>query len=220
VIHSDAVDQHGLAAMRLIVGGIVGAAVLATSAAIGASWTVAVSLGWCAAAAMVLAWVWASCFPKDAAATARHARAEDLSRRSADLVLLGASTASLIAVAFTLVAAGNTNGAWAQGLLIALAILTVTLSWLAVHTVYTLRYGDLYYSEPAGGIDFNDGEPPAYREFAYLAFTIGMTFQVSDTDLTEKQIRRVVLRHALISYLFGAVIVAVLINAVASLLGH
>ena len=69
-----------------------------------------------------------------------------------------------------------------------------------------------------GAVDFNEKDPPAYLDFAYLAFTIGMTFQVSDTNLTTKAIRRIALRHALMSYLFGAVIVALMINVVASLL--
>jgi uncharacterized membrane protein len=88
-----------------------------------------------------------------------------------------------------------------------------------VHTLYVVRYGDLYYSDPVGGIAFNDDEPPDYHDFAYLAFTIGMTFQVSDTNLSMKKMRRTALRHALLSFLFVGVIGALAINAVASLLG-
>jgi uncharacterized membrane protein len=105
-----------------------------------------------------------------------------------------------------------------KALLILLAVTVVALSWATVHTLYTVRYGDLYYGDPIGGIDFNEDEPPEYRDFAYLALTIGMTFQVSDTNLTSKPVRRAVIRHALLSFLFGAVIVALAINAVASLL--
>jgi uncharacterized membrane protein len=92
------------------------------------------------------------------------------------------------------------------------------LSWGLVHTVFSLRYARSYYSRPVGGIDFNEDDPPTYLDFAYLAFTIGMTFQVSDTNLMNKKIRRVALSHALLSYLFGAVIVALVINVVSSLL--
>ena len=81
-----------------------------------------------------------------------------------------------------------------------------------------MRYGDLYYSDPVGGVTFNEDEAPDYHDFAYLALTIGMTYQVSDTNLTSKPIRRAATRHALLSFLFGAVIVALAINAVASLL--
>jgi uncharacterized membrane protein len=81
-----------------------------------------------------------------------------------------------------------------------------------------LRYAALYYGRPGGGIDFNSAEPATYRDFAYLAFTVGMTFQVSDTDITRREMRHQVLRHALISFLFGAVILATTVNVVAGLL--
>jgi len=105
-----------------------------------------------------------------------------------------------------------------RGLMIALAIASVALAWLSVHTVFLLRYARIYFTPPDGGIDFG-GEPPDYRDFAYLALTIGMTFQVSDTDLTAKRVRRVALHHALLSYLFGTVIVAITVSSVAGLLG-
>ena len=94
----------------------------------------------------------------------------------------------------------------------------MALSWIMVHTVFTLRYARSYYSNPRGGIDFNESDLPTYLDFAYLALTIGMTFQVSDTNLTSKSIRRIALAHAALSYLFGAVMVALVINVVASLL--
>jgi len=81
----------------------------------------------------------------------------------------------------------------------------------------TPRGTPVYYIDEDGGIDFNEPDPPTYLDFAYLAFTIGMTFQVSDTDLTHKVIRATALRHALLSYLFGAIIVATTINLVAGL---
>jgi uncharacterized membrane protein len=153
----------------------------------------------------------------DAAAARAHAQAEDFSRPVSDLVVLAASSASLVAIGFTLVRAGNHAGT-DKALLILLAIVVVALSWTAIHTIYTVRYGDLYYGTPVGGIDFNEHEPPDYHDFAYLAFTIGMTFQVSDTSLTAKKLRRTATRHALLSFVFGAVILALTINTVASLL--
>jgi uncharacterized membrane protein len=129
------------------------------------------------------------------------------------------SVVSLVGVAFTLVQAGRDHGG-AKTLLIGLVVLTVTFGWATVYTVYTLRYGDLYYNDPVGGINFHDDEPPDYIDFAYIALTIGMTFQVSDTDIQERPIRRTAVKHALLSYLFGAVIVAVTINVVAGLLSR
>jgi uncharacterized membrane protein len=98
-------------------------------------------------------------------------------------------------------------------------VLSVALSWFCVHTVFTLRYARAYYSDhKVGGINFNEDEPPAYLDFAYVAFTIGLTFQVSDTNLTSKAVRRIALRHALVSFLFGAVMIGLTINVLASLL--
>jgi uncharacterized membrane protein len=209
--------RNGLAARRLTAGSVAGIAVGAGTAAFGARWQIAVSLGWCALALVILVWIWATIGPKDSEATAEHARSEDFSRATADIVLLGASVASLVAVAMTLVLAGHAHDG-RKTALITLTIVTVALAWFLVHTVFTVRYGDLYYADPVGGIDFNEDDKPDYRDFAYLALTIGMTFQVSDTDLQAKPIRRHAIRHALLSYAFGAVIVAITINIVASLL--
>jgi uncharacterized membrane protein len=195
-----------------------GAVVLVAAGVAGVGWWVAVTSGWAVAAFVILVWTWLTIGRMDAEATAGHAVTEDLSRLTADLVLLIASTASLIAVAFVLVDAGNHHGT-RKGLLIVLAIVTVALSWATVHTRYTLRYGDLYYAPPVGGVDFNEDDPPDYLDFAYLGLTIGMTWQVSDTNLRTKAFRRVATRHALLSYLFGTVIIALVINTVSSLLG-
>ena len=214
---SGKMDHHGLAMRRLIVAGLGGAIVIGAAVALGASWSVAVACGWVGAAILFLAWVWGAIAPKDAAETARHAQAEDLSRATSDLVLLSTATASLIAVAFVLAAAGRDSGA-DKGLLIALAIVSVALAWASVHTVFLLRYARIYYDPPPGGIDFNEDDPPDYRDFAYVAFTVGMTWQVSDTELTARAVRHTAIRHALLSFVFGSVIVAITINVVASLL--
>ena len=98
-----------------------------------------------------------------------------------------------------------------------LAVVSVFVSWTLVHTVFTLKYARQYYTSPVGGIDFNEEDPPQYSDFAYLSFTIGMTFQVSDTNIQSKQIRRTALRHAWLSFPLGAVIIATSINLVAGL---
>lgn len=152
----------------------------------------------------------------DAGQTRRMAARDDPSRAAADTLLLGAAVASLGAVAIVLVGAGNQQGT-AKALYVGLAVASVVLSWTLVHARYTLRYARLYYGEPPGGIDFNQGEPPRFTDFAYLAFTVGMTYQVSDTSIKNGEIRRTALRHALLSYLFGTVIVATAINVVAGL---
>jgi uncharacterized membrane protein len=209
-------DRSGVGARRVIAGGAAGIVVAGIALADGASWSVAVLFASDLAALVFVAWVWMTVWRFDAQRTARLARAVDPSRPVADAILLAAGTASLIAVAFTLGQAGHA-GSPQRGLLTALAIVSVALAWASVHTVFALSYARHYYSPPEGGVDFQ-GLDPDYRDFAYLALTIGMTYQVSDTDLGAREIRRRALRHALLSFVFGTVILAVTINAVAGLL--
>jgi uncharacterized membrane protein len=173
--------------------------------------------GWDIAAVIYLVMVWAAVYRVNAEVTARMAGREDPSNPVAELVVVVASIAALVAVGFALVRAGQTTGG-TKAMLIGLGTVSVVVSWLVVHTVFTLRYARSYYGELTGGIDFNEQDRPAYLDFAYFSFTIGMTFQVSDTNITAKAIRRLALQHALLSYLFGAVILATAINVFASLL--
>ena len=210
-------DRQGLAARRSLSAAAAGVAVLVGTLLGGAQWPVAVSAAWGMTALVIVALVWARIVSMDGEATKAHARAEDFSRATTDFAVLTSSVASLVAVGYLLVRAGNDSGT-DKALLILLAIAVVALSWTAVHTLYTVRYGDIYFGDPIGGIDFNDDELPDYRDFAYLAFTVGMTFQVSDTTLTSKRMRRTAIRHAVLSFVFVAVIIALAINTVASLL--
>jgi uncharacterized membrane protein len=172
--------------------------------------------GWDGAAIVYLTWMWATIWRLDARQTESRAVTEDPGQVVADVMLLSASVISLAAVAIVLIDAGNSSGA-TKDLLVGMGIVSVVLAWGIVHTVFTLRYARLYYGQPRGGIDFNQGDPPRYSDFAYLAFTVGMTFQVSDTSLQTKQMRATALRQGLLSYLFGAVIIATTINLVAGL---
>jgi uncharacterized membrane protein len=180
-------------------------------------WEAAVLIGWDVGVAAVLVWIWLTLHTLSPQETQRLAVREDPSVPLSELLVLTAGVAVLGAVGLLLVRAAQATGG-TKAYLIALGIVSVALSWSLVHTVFTLRYARAYYGTPVGGIDFNEDDPPTYLDFAYLAVTIGMTFQVSDTNLTTKAIRRIALGHALLSYLFGAVIVALVINVVSSLL--
>jgi len=208
--------EHGTSSRpRLLVAiglGVIGAVVMGVVA----GWSFAALVGWDVAAIVVVIATWATIWPMDGERTARYAVREEPGRAITDLLLVGASVASLVGVGFVVAAGGNAQGSSA-GLLVALAVVTVVLSWSVVHTTFALRYAQIYYSGPDGGVRFNNDDPPRYSDFAYLAFTIGMTFQVSDTALTSGDIRRAALRHALLSYLFGVVIIAVMINLIAGL---
>jgi uncharacterized membrane protein len=166
-----------------------------------------------------LTFIWTIIWPLDAEDTASHASREDPSRPVADLALLLAAVASLGGVAALTVHSQSTHGS-VRDAEIGIAVASVVLSWLLVHTIFTLKYARMYYggTDPAERrVDFKDNVPPPYSDFAYLAFSIGMTFQVSDTDLQTVAYRRLALRHALLSFLFGAVILASTVNLIAGL---
>jgi hypothetical protein len=141
---------------------------------------------------------------------------EDNSRHWSSFVLLAASTASLVGVVFCLHKANLSHGGMRFWMTTGV-ITGVVLSWTVVHTVYVLRYAHIYYSIGGHGVTFPGDEDPDYIDFAYLAFTLGMTFQVSDNAFTARRIRRTALVHCLLSYLFGAVIIATSINVLAGL---
>jgi uncharacterized membrane protein len=173
-------------------------------------------IGWDILALVFCGWVWSTVWKLDAKTTARHASQEEPSRDLAGLVLLGAAIASLVAVGVVLFGAGGANGNL-RYFDAGLALFSVFVSWTLVHTVFTLKYARLYYSGTPGGIDFNEAGAPDYADFAYLSFTIGMTFQVSDTNIGSKRIRRTALRHAWLSFPLDAVIIATSINLVSGL---
>jgi len=191
----------------LLAGLLAGAATAAIS-----DWETAGLVSWIAAAAVFLLWTWTAVWPMTAQVTSRMAQREDPGRVARDIVLLVVAVGAMAAVAGVIFHAHQTGP-----LRTALGVGCVAASWAVLHTVLTLRYARLYYAAPKGGVDFKQDADPTYRDFAYLAFTVGMTFQVSDTDIGKPAIREAVLRHALISFLFGAVIIAVTINLVAGL---
>lgn len=201
--------------LRLVVMLIVGVVATIITASLG-QWAYAPTVGWCFAAALYSISVWIVIGRKDSKQTRDLASSEEPSRSVADLLVLLLSIGALFAVGFVLVQAGHSHGA-AKLLLASLALVSVALSWFLLHTLYALRYAELYYSGAGGGIDFNQKEDPQYSDFAYLAFVLGMTFQVSDTNITNHAIRVTILRHSLLSFLFGSVILASTVNLIAGL---
>jgi uncharacterized membrane protein len=200
-------------AVRILVSVALGVAVaLLVGNTVGLRFAIA---GWVIAAGSYVLWTQLMISGMDAEQTCRWATREDPTRWVADAVILSASVASLGGVGY-LVVAGSRSGTGAIEAAV-VGILTVAASWFAVHTLFTVHYARLYYSDDPGGIDFHDPNPPRFRDFAYLAFTVGMTYQVSDTEIGLTSIRATVLRHALLSYLLGAVVLAVTINLIAGL---
>ena len=153
----------------------------------------------------------------DAEATRRHCSKQDDNWAVFDVLLLCASVASLAGVIAALIEANKAQGVLAVALT-GIAILAVVLSWSLTHTLFTLHYARLFYYEGGGGIDFHSDKMPDYRDFLYVAITVGVTFGVSDTDLTSHKMRRAVTGHSLLSFLFGTVIIALSLNVITSLL--
>lgn len=202
------------AGFRLVAMAVVGLVVGILVATLGKP-VYAPATGWAAAAATFLVVVWATVGRIRPEQTGAHATREDNSRTASHLLITAATVASFGAVALLLLEAGTATGP-AKAAIVALALTTVALSWLLTNTLFALRYAALYYEE-GGGIDFGQPEEPDYSDFVYLAFTLGMTFQVSDTTVGSRRIRRVVLRHSLLSYVIGAVVLATTVNLVSGL---
>lgn len=188
---------------------------LATTGLLGA-WIYAPAVAWTVAAFIYNASVWFTIAPMDSDSTAEHAVAEDPGLRTSDLLILLAALGSLAAVVLAL-AGGKDADSLARLLLALLALSCTAMSWLLVHTLFTLRYAEIYYRGEPGGITFNQTEPPRYTDIAYLAFSVGMTYQVSDTNITTTPMRLAVLRHSLLAFVFGTGILATTINLVVSL---
>jgi uncharacterized membrane protein len=207
------------AGVRLLVAMVCAVAAFVVSA-IALAWYVAPLIAWDVFALLYLAWIWLTIRRLDKAHTASFAIREDPSRLLTDTVLIVSSVVSLGAVA-TVLLGSDTAGKAAYLMQICLGVISVVISWALVHTVYMLKYAEMYYADSPGGVEIEGaGQAPTFGDFAYLAFTLGMTFQVSDTGLKSSRFRSVALRHALLSYLFGTVIVATTINLVAGLSRH
>ena len=104
------------------------------------------------------------------------------------------------------------------------SIPAMMLSWTMIHTTFTFHYANMYYDDAEGdikrhaeGLDFPNEKKPDYRDFAYFSFVIGMTFQVSDVEITSRKIRRTALLHGLISFALNTLVVALTINLIAGL---
>lgn len=206
-------DSWMQAVISLAVGTTVGAAL---------GWLVAPAawvllFAWDVTVAVYLVWVWVLNWPADAEITRHIAGREDPSRKAITGGLVAAAAISFAAAMLTII--GSSSGNYGtRALTIGLGAGSVVLSWLLVNTVFTLHYAHEYYDEaPVGGFDFNQDEPPRYSDFAYVAFTIGMTFTVPDVTVQSSSLRRATLGHALLSFVFGTGLLAIVISLIPSL---
>jgi uncharacterized membrane protein len=209
----DVTPQRLLSWRRLLLSLGVGAVAGVAVAVLGAP-ELAVLAAWTVAAGALLFWVWRLAWPQDPSGTERMAEQEGRTRAT-DTAVLVAAGASLAAVMVALVRSSSSGPAAVAAVVLGLVV--VVLSWALVNTVFAFKYARLYYIDEHRGIDFKQDAPPAYSDFAYLAFTVGMSFAVSETEPASTRVRKVALGHALLSYLFGTVVFAVAINLVTNL---
>ncbi|MER7726922.1 DUF1345 domain-containing protein [Streptomyces sp. NPDC096323] len=191
-------------AIGIVVGVLAGlgtGAVLGAMAGIAATELVFTLTGW------VVLW------PMDASATHLHAHREDFRPRTDELAVVAVALCGLVAIVLLL----HLGTSDAQRGAAAVALCGVFMAWATVHLMYATRYAYVYYATTHGGIDFNSNEPPSYRDFLYFSYNLGMTYQVSDTNVSSSAIRAIVLRQCLLSYVFGTGVLATAINLVAGL---
>ena len=195
-------------AAGVVVGAVVG--VLASPA-------LAPLAAWSTAGIVALAWVWRICWRQDAVGTQRLAR-EESSTRATDNAIVAAGFASVAAVVLALTQSRTQNGDPVSVALVILGVLGTIVAWALVNTVYALKYARMYYLDHQnGGIDVKKDDDPTYSDFAYFAFTIGMSYTGPEIEPITTEVRRKALLHALLSYFYGTVLIAVAINLVTNL---
>ena len=208
---NDRILSPGRASAYVAIGVVVGVACLFLGAP---------SLGplaaWCTAGVIALTQVWRRCWRQDPDGTERLAREESDSRVT-DNAIIVACLASLAAVVLALGEASHARDP-ASVAAVVLGVLGVMVAWALVNTVYALKYARMFFLDHrGGGFDVKQDARPTYSDFAYFAFTIGMSYAAPEVEPDDSATRRKALPHALLSYFFGTVLIAVAINLVTNL---
>lgn len=149
-----------------------------------------------------------------------HSAMQDEGAFALLLLAVAASLVSFVAIFAELVGISQAQSNY--GFHIALALVTVALSWTFTHAIFALHYAHDFYGtgRRARGLKFPGDEPPDYWDFVYFSFVIGMTFQVSDVGVANRWIRRTVVAHGALSFVFTATVLALAVNIAASLVGR
>jgi len=212
-------DAHYRLMLALVVSGIVGFVLWNRLTA--PELALAVWIG-CASTIIILNWI--IIFTSHPREVKKIAKLQDSSRTFLFVFIIIASLVSLVAIIFLLKSTKGISEV-SKNEHILLAITAVFISWWLVHTVFSLRYAHLFYdtdtddggTRKGGGLDFPDTKEPDFLDFIYFGFVVGMTFQVSDVQITNRNIRRLCLLHGLISFAFNTAIVALSINVISGL---
>lgn len=185
------------------------------------SWHTRLVASWDVATLAYLALAWTIVGLADAQSTRAHALAQDTSGYVIFLFVLGAACASTVAIGFV-VATIKGLAFWPKAWHLTLTIAALMSSWLAIQTVFTFHYARAYYRDegrhPArsGGLAFPGGADPDYMDFAYYAFVVGMTSQVSDVQVISPAMRRLTLVHGVLAFVFNIAVLALSINTIGS----
>ena len=194
------------------------AVIITIAGGLAGSWNRAPAFGWGAAALYFDIVVWWAIAHMNSDETQHHARSEQPPRWLRIGFINIATLASLVTVAILMIDGNKTHGA-ERTLVAVAALIVVFASWLLIHTVFTLRVAAQYYDHtPPSGINFNEDEDPRYLDFAYMTFSVGMTYQVADTSITRKSIRATTFIQSWYAFLFGTFITASTINLAMALL--
>jgi uncharacterized membrane protein len=204
---------------RLFIAGALGVLTTAALAAL-TDWTGASRLlvGWDVANGLYLVLTFQMMGSSDVHRIRQRAAEQDEGQFAILVLTVAAALASVAAIFAEL---GTSGGRQRQPAHLALALVTIVLSWTFIHTIFALHYAHEFYDENAprgGGMAFPGEEAPDYWDFVYFSFVIGMTAQVADVGITSKQIRRTVTAHGVVSFLFNAALLALTVNVAATAL--
>lgn len=188
-----------------------------------AAWQFRGLLGWSVGVAVYLALAWWLCSSFDAQRTRERAQAQDEPSVVLLLLMLLASLASVAAIVDMMQQGKDLSGIERTPHIV-MAVVALAASWLFIQTMFAYHYAHRYYheekqNEPDGpGLEFPGGLDPDYFDFLYYSHVVGMTFQVSDVQVTSREMRRLTLVHSVLSFAFNMLILALSINVVAGLL--
>ena len=177
---------------------------------------------WCAFAFSYLVSSWIVLFTRKVSEIKKFAKTEDGSRVFVMLFAITASFAAMITVLLLVISSDKNSGD--AMITVPVSFCSILFSWALVHTILTFHYAHLYYDDQKDdplqnreGLSFPKEKAPDYIDFAYFSFVVGMTFQVSDVQITDRRMRRLVLAHGLISFLLNTFVVALTVNFIAGL---
>lgn len=179
-----------------------------------------IMIGWDTFSVCMITMSWITFYNTNSKQIRQQSKVQDSRRSLVFIVIVISTLASFLAVLLLIVTKKHENGGSTWHLPVAIA--GMLFSWILIHTIFTLRYAHIYYGDHAtkpnthaGGLEFPEDSLPEYLDFAYFSFVLGMTFQVSDVQITSKRLRKFAMFHGLLSFGFNTIMIALTINLIA-----